>query len=140
MILKGKRWARKEDGEYFKEETHTDTFLCPHVKRTQNDVSKTISDVRDGRLSVNAASKRHDVPKRILRGYLRTKKTVKAKLNRKATLTKEPKTELFSRILRLAEVGYSLISKTLKLNVYKYFDENGILHRFPKNVLPVVID
>ena len=48
-----------------------------------------MSDVRDGRLSVNAASKSHYVPRRALRRYLTTKTIVKAKLVGKSTLTKK---------------------------------------------------
>ena len=96
---------------------------------TQNDVSKATSDVRDRRVSVNAASKRHDIPRQILRDYLSIK-TAKAKLGRKVTLTKTLESELCSRLFCLAEVGYPRTSKTLKLNIYRYCDENRISHRF----------
>ena len=56
------------------------------AKWTQNNAWKAISDVRYGHLSVNAMSKRHDVPRRTLLRYLTTKVIVKAKLGCKATL------------------------------------------------------
>ena len=57
---------------------------------------------------------------------------MKAILDRKATLTKNQENDLCSRIFYSVEVGYSLKSKTFKLNVYKYCDKNGILQRFSK--------
>ncbi|XP_063219165.1 tigger transposable element-derived protein 1-like [Bacillus rossius redtenbacheri] len=107
----------------------------PQKKRgswTQDGLSKAVDAVRLGNLSVNAASKRYVVPRRTLRRYLSNNQDVKSKLGCKATLKTEEERELSRRIIRLANVGYPLTSKMLKLNVFKYCRENGITHRFTK--------
>ena len=88
--------------------------------------------MRDGSLTVNVVSKPHDIPRRSPRCCLAIKTTVKAKLSFKAILTKNQESELGSRIFRLAEAGYPVTSKTLKLNVFKHCNENGISHRYLK--------
>lgn len=99
---------------------------------TQEGLTKAIAAVKGGRLSVNAASKRYVVPRRTLRRYLVNNTAVKSKLGCKATLSSEKEKELCGRICRLADVGYPLTSKMLKLNVFKYCKENGINHRFTR--------
>ena len=102
-------------------------------KLTQKDVSKTISYVKGGRLSVNTASERHDVPRWILRNYFWNKTTEKEKLGRKAALTKKSGKWLWLRIFRLVVVkNFPIMSEILTLIVYEYCDKNGSLHRFSK--------
>lgn len=101
---------------------------------SQEGLTRAVADVRGQRLSVNAASTRYSIPRRTLRRYLDGNNEVKSKLGCKATLTIEQERELCNRIFRLADVGYPLTSRMLKLNVFKYCQENGISNKFSKDL------
>ena len=110
--------------------------MNPEKKRrgmwTQDNLTKAINEVRHKGLSVNAASQRYDIPRRTLRRYLEANKGKKSKLGCNTTITIEQEEELCRRIFRLAEVGFPLTSKLLRLNVFRFCHENGIPNRFSK--------
>ncbi|KAJ8885541.1 hypothetical protein PR048_011739 [Dryococelus australis] len=76
------------------------------------------------------AEKYFGIPCRTLQRYVKSGRITKSKLERKFALSEEQTTELCSRLLLLAEVGYPLMAKVLRLCVYKYCETNKIEHQF----------
>ncbi|XP_030760298.1 uncharacterized protein LOC115885495 [Sitophilus oryzae] len=98
-------------------------------KWSEENMQNAIAAVRNG-MSKNMASKQFSVPRGTLRDYLAKNVTLKCSMGRKCILTKEQETELCSRIIRLAEVGYPLTSKVLRRCVFNFCDANSICHSF----------
>ncbi|KAJ8891402.1 hypothetical protein PR048_010918 [Dryococelus australis] len=76
------------------------------------------------------AEKHFGIPRRTLRNYVKSVRVTKSKLGRRFALSEEQTTELCSRILHLAEVGYPFTPKVLRLFVCKYCETNKIEHQF----------
>ncbi|CAH1364933.1 unnamed protein product [Tenebrio molitor] len=97
---------------------------------TQDNLNKALEAIRKKEISDYKAAKEFGIPRRTLRRYLKSNSNQKAKLGRKFALTEKQNAELCSRIVRLAEVGYPITTKILRLCVYKYCKENNIEHQF----------
>lgn len=86
--------------------------------------------VESGKISIYAASRLYKIPETTLQRYKNNNISMKKKLGRKFSLTKEQKEELNDRIKRLAGIGYPITKKILRLSVYKYCAEKSIDHQF----------
>lgn len=75
---------------------------------------------RGGTLSAKKASEVYGIPRRTLREYLDGQKRGKLKVGRKTVLTAEQENDLCERIFRLADVGYPITHKMLRMNVFKF--------------------
>lgn len=87
--------------------------------------------VRDG-MTILAASKQYDIPRRTLRNHIGTG-SIKRKLGRTSLLTKDQETDLCQRIFWLAEVGMPLTGKVLRRSVFTFAEENGLKHTFSQD-------
>ena len=96
----------------------------------QEALEKALKAISNKEMSDYKAEKEFGIPRRTLRRYIKSGNKTKAKQGRKAALNEETSAELCSRITRLAEVGYPITPKILRLCVYKYCKENNIKHQF----------
>ncbi|KAJ8930755.1 hypothetical protein NQ314_016410 [Rhamnusium bicolor] len=90
----------------------------------------TVAVVVAGRMSRQAASRTFSIPRWTLSRYVDNNRTNKSTMGHRTTLTVEQEEELSSRIVRLAEVGYPLTSRTLRRCVFNCYTENGIPNKF----------
>lgn len=98
---------------------------------TEEAMSKAVNGVKSGNFSVQGASNQFCVPRRTLRRYLEKDGPLKkSKLGGKPTLTSKEETQLCQRIFRLSSVGYPLTPNILKLNVFRFCQENNIPNTF----------
>lgn len=97
---------------------------------SQADMTMALHAVKEGELSTNSAAKRYGVPRRTLRRYINQNKDIKSKLGRKAVLNADQENYLCNRIFRLADVGYPLTSKIIRLCVFRFCKENKIPNNF----------
>lgn len=99
-------------------------------KWTKEDLQNAVAAVKEGGMSRQGASKTFSIPRRTLSRYVDKNENKKSAMGRKPVLTADQERELSSRIIRLAEVGYPLTSKTLRRCVYNFSAENGIPNKF----------
>lgn len=99
-------------------------------KWSREDLQNAVAAVREGRMSHQGASKTFSIPRRTLSRYVDSNQTRKAAMGRKPVLSADEERELSARIIRLAEVGYPLTSKTLRRCVYNFCTESGIPNKF----------
>lgn len=102
-------------------------------KWDEESLQKALKAIREDKISTYRAEAQFRVPRRTLRRYLFDGKTKKSKLGRKHTLDNEEEEELCQRIIRLAQVGYPLTTKCLRLCVYKFCLEKGLKNLFKNN-------
>ncbi|KAJ3659728.1 hypothetical protein Zmor_011402 [Zophobas morio] len=98
-------------------------------KWTEDALEGAIEAVTKRLLDYKAAAE-YNIPCRTLRKYVNKNITEKAKFGRKFTLSEEQQNELCTRNLKLAEVGYPITQKILRLCVYKFCTQNRIKHQF----------
>lgn len=98
---------------------------------TENQLKQALEAIANG-MSVLAASKLYEIPRRTLRNHISTGSN-KRRLGRKSLLTKDQENELCKRIFRLAEVGMPLTSKCLRRSVFTFVEQNGMQHPFSQN-------
>ena len=95
------------------------THLDVYKRQSQESMTRALHAVREGELTPNAAAQRYGIPRRTLRRYILEKNYMKSKLGRKAVLNSDQEKELCKRIFRLADVGYPLTSKIVRLCVFR---------------------
>lgn len=93
-------------------------------------MNSALEACRGGTLSAKKASEVYGIPRRTLREYLDGQKRGKLKVGRKTVLTAEQENDLCERIFRLADVGYPITHKMLRMNVFKFCEENSIPNNF----------
>lgn len=96
----------------------------------KEDLENAVKAVQEGHMSRQGASKAFSIPRRTLSRYVDSNNTSKARMGRKPVLTANQEEELSGRIIRLAEVGYPLTSRTLRRCVFNFCTENGIENKF----------
>lgn len=94
------------------------------------DLKNAVAAVQEGRMSRQNASKTFSIPRRTLSRYVDSNRTSKSTMGRKPVLTADQERELSARIVRLADVGYPLTSRTLRRCVFNFCTENGIQNKF----------
>lgn len=99
-------------------------------KWSRQELENAVTAVQEGRMSRQGASKTFSIPRRTLSRYVDSNQTSKARMGRKPVLTTDQERELSARIIRLAEVGYPLTSRTLRRCVFNFCTENGIQNKF----------
>ncbi|KAJ8965827.1 hypothetical protein NQ314_003894, partial [Rhamnusium bicolor] len=83
-------------------------------KWSEQTLKNAVAAVVAGRMSRQAASRTFSIPRRTLSRYVDNNRINKSTMGRRTTLTVEQEEELSSRIVRLAEVGYPLTSRTIR--------------------------
>nr|CAD7415338.1 unnamed protein product [Timema poppensis] len=112
-------------------------IMSDNVKKrglwTEEDMYKAVSGVNSGKFSVQGASNQLCVPRRTLRRYLEKDGPLKkSKLGGKP-LTPGQEKQLCQRIFRFSSVGYPLTPNILKLNVFRFCQENNIPNSFKES-------
>lgn len=97
---------------------------------SREDLQNAVAAVQEGRMSRQRASRIFSIPRRTLTRYVNSNETTKAAMGRKPILTAVQERELSTRIIRLAEVGYPLTSRTLRRCVFNFCTQNGIQNKF----------
>lgn len=98
-------------------------------KWSSKDLKNAVAAIAAGS-SHNAASKLFKIPRRTLSRYVDNKQTNKSPMGRKPILNDDQEKGLSRRIVRLAEIGYPLTSKTIRRCVFNYCKENNIENNF----------
>jgi hypothetical protein len=88
--------------------------------------------LRSSKLSTNAAAIRYKVPRGTLRVYLVENTKRKSKLWKKAVLSSQQEKKLFKRIMRLAQTGYPVTLRILRMCLFTYCEKNNITNPFVK--------
>ena len=86
--------------------------------------------LRTSKLSTNAAAIHFKVPRRTLRTYSVENKQSISKMKGKTVLSPQQEKELSKRIIRLAQTGYPINLKILRMCVFTNCEKNNILSQF----------
>ena len=98
----------------------------------EEDLQNAMGSMRTSKLLTSAAAIHYIVPRRTLRAYLAENKQSKSKLGRKTILSSQQDKEFSKRIMRLAQTGYPITSKILRMCVFTYCEKNSIPNLFVK--------
>lgn len=98
---------------------------------SEQNLQNALEAIENG-MSKNAASKQFHISRRTLSRYKNKNINEKQNLGRKTTLTQAQETELSSRIVRLAQVGYPLTKRMLRRCVYNFCEQNRLPNVFSK--------
>lgn len=107
--------------------------MGPRLKRgqwTEENLKQAVEAVKSKTLSTYAAVERFGVPRRTLRRHVKEGKTLKSKLGRKSILTPVQEQDLCVRIIKLADTGYPLTAKAIRLCVFRYCVSNNTKNTF----------
>lgn len=98
---------------------------------SQQHLEEAMRAITNGQLSVRAASRAYNIPRRTLRNHIKVGSAEK-KIGRGTYLTKDEEQDLCARIKRLAKIGMPLTGKVLRKSVFTYCEKRGIDHPFKK--------
>ncbi|XP_063241735.1 uncharacterized protein LOC134541920 [Bacillus rossius redtenbacheri] len=106
------------------------TLRGKYCKWSKEDLDKALAMIRSKKISILGASKRYNIPRRTLGGYVKSQVWNKKKNGRPTVLTGEQEVQLVARITRLADVGFPLTVKVLRKCVYTFCEKNRIKQQF----------
>ena len=99
---------------------------------SKEDLAAAIEDIKSGRVSLNSAAKRHNIPKSTLSEHLNNKHTQAH--GRPTRLTKEEESEIAQTCLIFSEWGYGLGKKEVLSVIHDYLKSKKKTHLFPNGI------
>lgn len=97
---------------------------------TEETMAEALQFLREGN-SQESVARRCGIPRRTLRNHF-TSGSSKRSLGAKPLLNKQQENDLEVKIIRFAEKGFPLTSKSLRRSVFKFCETVGVPHKFNK--------
>lgn len=100
---------------------------------TEDDLSSAVSAIKNGSLSIRAASKRFKIPESTLRHRMKKNDFTKRTLGPDGQLGLETEEKLALHIIKLQSVGFAPTQKNVRMLAYNLAETLGIKHTFNKD-------